>query len=86
MGFRDKDVIHQLDFVRQIEWSTPKDLDLHILLDNSSTHKTAEVKKWLSEHQRITLHFTPTSASWLNEVESWFSQLKRRSTNRGAAA
>jgi len=72
-----------LDFLRQIERSTPKELDLHIILDNSSTHKTAEVQKWLAEHSRITPHFTPTSASWLNAVESWFSQLERKSIYRG---
>ncbi len=72
-----------LDFLRQIERSTPKELDLHIILDNSSTHKTAEVQKWLAGQPRITLHFTPTSASWLNAVESWFSQLERRSIYRG---
>ena len=52
-----------LDFMRQFERTTPKKLDLHIILDNSSTHKTAEVKEWLEEHPRIKLHFTPTSAS-----------------------
>lgn len=72
-----------LDFLRQIERSTPKELALHIILGNSSTHKTAEVQKWLSGHPRIMLHFTPTSASWLNAVESWFSQLERRSIYRG---
>ena len=72
-----------LDFMRQVERSTPKDLDLHIILDNSSTHKTAEVKEWLAEHPRIILHFTPTSASWLNAVEGWFSQLERRAIYRG---
>lgn len=72
-----------LDFMRQIERSTPKELALHIILDNSSTHKTAEVQKWLAGQPRITLHFTPTSASWLNAVESWFSQLERRSIYRG---
>lgn len=72
-----------LDFLRQIERSTPKELALHIILDNSSTHKTAEVQKWLAGQPRITLHFTPTSASWLNAVESWFSQLERRSIYRG---
>ena len=72
-----------LDFLRQIERSTPKELALHIILDNSSTHKTAEVQKWLAEHSRITMHFTPTSASWLNAVEGWFSQLERRSIYRG---
>jgi transposase len=72
-----------LDFMRQVERSTPKDLALHIILDNSSTHKTAEVKEWLAEHPRIILHFTPTSASWLNAVEGWFSQLERRAIYRG---
>lgn len=72
-----------LDFMRQIERSTPKDLDLHVILDNSSTHKTPEVNKWLTKHPRIKLHFTPTSASWLNAVEGWFAQLERRAIYRG---
>ena len=72
-----------IDFLRQIERSTPKDQDLHIILDNSSTHKTPEVKAWLKEHPRFQLHFTPTSASWLNAVESWFGQLERRALYRG---
>ena len=72
-----------LDFLRQIERSTPRGLDLHLILDNSSTHKTPEIKKWLSAHPRFKLHFTPTSASWLNAVEGWFSQLERRSIYRG---
>ena len=72
-----------IDFLRQIERSTPKDQELHIILDNSSTHKTPEVKAWLKEHPRFQLHFTPTSASWLNAVESWFGQLERRALYRG---
>lgn len=72
-----------LDFLRQIDRSTPKELDLHVILDNSSTHKTPEVKKWLDAHPRFKFHFTPTSASWLNAVESWFSQLERRALHRG---
>lgn len=72
-----------LEFMRQIERSTPKDLDLHVILDNSSTHKTAEVNAWLEKHSRIKLHFTPTSASWLNAVEGWFGQLERRALYRG---
>lgn len=75
-----------LDFLRQIDRSTPKDLDLHVILDNSSTHKTAEVKQWLVEHPRFILHFTPTSASWLNAVEGWFGQLERRAIHRGVFA
>jgi len=72
-----------LDFLRQIERTTPPALDLHLILDNSSTHKTQAVEDWLAKHPRFKLHFTPTSASWLNAVESWFSQLERRSLYRG---
>lgn len=72
-----------LDFLRQVERSTPKEFDLHLILDNSSTHKTPEVTKWLANHPRMIMHFTPTSASWLNAVESWFSQLERRALQRG---
>jgi len=72
-----------LAFLRQIDCSTDPTLDLHLILDNSSTHTTAEVKKWLSNRPRFHLHFTPTSASWLNAVESWFSQLERRALYRG---
>ena len=72
-----------LDFLRQIERSTPKDLALHLILDNSSTHKTAKVREWLDAHPRFHLHFTPTSASWLNAVEGWFGQLERRALYRG---
>ena len=72
-----------LDFLRQVNKATPPDIDLHVILDNSSTHKTAEVNQWLDAHPRFTFHFTPTSASWLNAVESWFGQLERRSIHRG---
>lgn len=72
-----------LDFLRQIDRTTPRELDLHVILDNSSTHQTPQIKKWLAEHPRFILHFTPTSASWLNAVESWFSQLERRAIHRG---
>ena len=72
-----------LDFLRQIDRAAPKGLDLHLVLDNSSTHKTAEVRTWLESHPRFQLHFTPTSASWLNAVEGWFGQLERRALYRG---
>ncbi len=72
-----------LDFMRQIDRAVPKELHLHVILDNSSTHKTPPVKKWLAEHPRIKVHFTPTSASWLNAVETWFSKLERRAIYRG---
>lgn len=72
-----------LDFLRQIDSNTPAGLDLHVILDHSSIHKTAAIKAWLEKHPRFKLHFTPTSASWLNAVEGWFSQLKRRALYRG---
>ena len=72
-----------LAFLRQIDRAVPKQLDIHLILDNSSTHKTKSVQQWLSSHPRFHLHFTPTSASWLNAVESWFAQLERRALQRG---
>ena len=74
--------IEFLAFLRQLDKATPADLDLHLILDNSSTHSTAEVKTWLKKHPRFKLHFTPTSASWLNAVEGWFAQLERRALYR----
>jgi len=73
-----------LAFLRQIDRSTPSDLDLHLIADNSSTHKTPDVRAWLEKHPRFHMHFTPTSASWLNAVEGWFGQLERRAIHRGA--
>ena len=58
--------------------------DLHVILDNSSTHKTPEVHAWLEAHPRVHFHFTPTGASWLNMVEAWFSILTRKSVRRGS--
>jgi transposase len=72
-----------LDFLKQIDRSTDSQLDLHIILDNSSTHKTNDVRLWLENHPRFHLHFTPTSSSWLNAVEGWFAQLERRCLYRG---
>ena len=72
-----------LAFLRQIDRATPAELDLHVILDNSSPHKTPAIKQWLEKHPRFKLHFTPTSASWLNAVEGWFAQLERRALYRG---
>jgi transposase len=57
---------------------------LHVIVDNISTHKTPEVEAWLAKHPLVQLHFTPTSSSWLNQVETWFSILSRRAIRRGA--
>lgn len=72
-----------LSFLKRINTEFPR-RELHVVLDNSSTHKTEDVWAWLKKHPRITLHFTPTSASWLNQVESFFSILTRRSVRRSS--
>jgi transposase len=56
---------------------------LHVVLDNSSTHSTPEVQRWLERHKRVHCHFTPTSASWMNMVEIWFSILTKQQVRRG---
>lgn len=72
-----------LSFMKKVLRSTPKSKDLHVILDNHSAHKTAEVNDWLAANPRVHFHFTPTSASWLNAVEGWFAQLERRTLYRG---
>jgi len=71
-------------FMRRIDRIVRKHLDVHVVLDNSSTHKTDEVKAWLSKHPRFKLHFTPTSASWINLVERFFAEITRKRIRRGA--
>lgn len=70
-------------FLGKIDRETPKDRQLHLILDNYGSHKTARVKRWLSRHPRFHLHFTPTSASWLNMVERFFSKLTTKQIRRG---
>jgi len=70
-------------FLAQIDRATPPDLALHLIVDNSSTHTTEAIRDFLAAHPRFHLHFTPTSASWLNAVETWFGQLERRALRRG---
>lgn len=72
-----------LDFLRQIDNNTSAELDLHLILDRGSTHKTAALKACLEKYPRLKLHFTPISASWLSTVEGWFSQLERCALYRG---
>ncbi|AWB25625.1 IS630 family transposase [Methylobacterium currus] len=71
-------------FLEQVESSVARDLEVHLVLDNLKTHKTTLVHDGLVQHPRFHLHFTPTSASWLNLVECWFSVLSRRRLERGA--
>ena len=79
-----------LRFLKTIDRATPSDVDLHLILDNYSTHKTPQIHQWLVRHPRFHLHFTPTYSSWLNLVERWFAELTnrklRRSTHRSVAA
>jgi transposase len=88
------EVLHQLrpqhraiefrKFLNAIDAAVPAELDVHVVLDNSSTHKTPEINKWLLRHPRFTFHFTPTSSSWMNLVERWFAELTRRLLQRSA--
>src|SRR6266487_3256206 len=71
-------------FLKLIDSSVPAHLDVHVVLDNSSTHKTPSIQRWLVRHPRFTLHFTPTYSSWLNLVERWFAELTTKSIKRGA--
>ena len=71
-------------FLDQVESCVPPDLDVHLVLDNLKTHRTRLVHDWLVKRPRFHLHFTPTSASWLNLVECWFALLTRRRLERGA--
>ena len=70
-------------FLQTIDREVPADLDVHVVLDNSSTHKTPAIQKWLAAHPRFVLHFTPTSSSWLNLVERWFAELTTKKLRRG---
>jgi transposase len=72
-----------LAFLKKIDVEVPADLDVHLVLDNASTHKTPAVKRWLTTHPRFVLHFTPTSSSWLNLVERWFAELTTKKLRRG---
>jgi transposase len=73
-----------LTFLRRIDRAVLKPRDVHIVLDNYATHKTPEVQAWLEKHPRFKLHFTPTSASWLNLVERFFAEITTRRIRRGS--
>jgi transposase len=70
-------------FLTTLDREVPADLDVHVVLDNASTHKTPAIKRWLAAHPRFVLHFTPTSSSWLNLVERWFGELTTKKLQRG---
>ena len=71
-------------FLQTLERQVPGELDVHLVLDNSSTHKTPAIRDWLTAHPRFVLHFTPTSSSWLNLVERWFAELTNKKLRRSA--
>jgi transposase len=73
-----------LAFLRLIDRETPPELDLHLVLDNYATHKHPKIQAWLAKKPRYHLHFTPTSASWLNQVERWFGLISQRAIKRGS--
>src|SRR5215471_19069778 len=70
-------------FLDVIDAAVPQNMDIHIVLDNSSTHKTASIQRWLAKRPRYHLHFTPTSTSWINLVERWFAELTNKQIRRG---
>ena len=72
-----------LQFLRTIETNVPADLDVHLVIDNYATHKTPAIRKWFARHPRWHIHFTPTGASWLNQVERFFARLTEKQLRRG---
>lgn len=70
-------------FLSRIDAAVPPDLEVHLILDNYSTHKTPAIRRWLAQRPRYHLHFTPTSSSWLNLVERWFAALTEKQLRRG---
>ncbi len=72
-----------LDFLKKIDAAMPDGPDVHLVMDNYATHKTPKIKAWLARRPHWHVHFTPTSASWINQVERWFAELTRKQLQRG---
>jgi putative transposase len=72
-----------LQFLRHLDASVPQHLDVHLIVDNYATHKHGKVRRWLAARRRFHVHYTPTYASWLNQVESWFNIITQRAIRRG---
>ena len=70
-------------FLETVDAAVPKNLEVHLILDNYGTHKTPAIRRWLVRHPRYHVHFTPTSASWINLVERWFATLTEKQLRRG---
>ncbi len=73
-----------LAFLRHIDQNVPRELDVHLVVDNYATHKHAKVKAWLAKRPRYRIHYTPTYSSWLNQVERWFGIITQRAIRRGS--
>ena len=71
-------------FLKTIDFETPPELDLHLIVDNYGTHKHPRVKSWIKRHPRFHIHFIPTSSSWLNLVERWFREITQKRLRRGS--
>ncbi len=72
-----------LDFLKHIDANVPQELDIHLVVDNYATHKHPRVKRWLATHPRYHVHYTPTYASWLNQIEIWFNLITQKAIRRG---
>ena len=72
-----------LQFLNHIDKNVPEDLDVHLIVDNYSTHKHLRVKRWRAQRPRYHVHFTPTYSSWLNQVEIWFNIITQKAIRRG---
>jgi putative transposase len=72
-----------LAFLKQIDANVPSDLDIHLVMDNYGTHKHARIQRWLALRPRYHVHFVPTYASWLNQVEIWFNIITQKAIRRG---
>lgn len=75
-----------MEFLGRIEASTAPDKQIHLIIDNYSAHKHANVRQWLGEHPRFHVHYTPTSSAWLNPVERWFGEVSQKCLRRRSAA
>jgi transposase len=73
-----------LVFLRTVDGKVPKELDVHVVMDNLGTHTQPDVERWFAKHPRYKLHFTPTDASWLNMVEAWLSTLTQKQIKRNS--
>jgi transposase len=75
-----------LAFLKRIDAAVPAGLDVHLIVNNYATHKHSKVRAWLAERRRFHVHYTPTYASWLNQVERWLAILTSREIRRGSFA